>query len=184
MKAISTLERDNSRAVAASRRGSKATEYGLAEYEPMPHQASDGKRAGPKSSGARASSSSEVVIRPTAPSPEVMRDIVLASLDDDRATDVVSIDLAGRSAIADFMIIANGASTRQVAAMAQHLQEKLGKAGVRQIRTEGMPQCDWVIIDAGDVVVNLFRPDVRDFYQLDKMWVEPMPEPGRTLSLV
>jgi|GEM_PF-3371293 len=118
------------------------------------------------------------------PEPDAVRDIVLASLDDDRATEIVSIDLAGRSPIADFMIIANGASTRQVSAMAQHIRDKLSEAGVKQIRVEGMPQCDWVIIDAGDVVVNLFRPEVRDFYQLEKMWLEPMEDSGRSLEVV
>lgn len=119
-----------------------------------------------------------------APEPDTVRDIVLASLDDDRATDIISIDLAGRSPIADFMIIANGASTRQVSAMAQHVRDKLSASGVKQIRVEGMPQCDWVIIDAGDVVVNLFRPEVRDFYQLEKMWLEPMEDAGRSLEVV
>lgn len=92
------------------------------------------------------------------------------SLDDDKAQDVVVIDLEGKSDIADFMVIATGASQRQVGAMSDHLQKKIKAEGVRGAAVEGIPQCDWVLIDAGDVVVHLFRPEVRRFYDLEKMW--------------
>ncbi len=81
----------------------------------------------------------------------------------------MSIDLRGRSPIADWLVVATGRSTRQVGAMADHLRERLGKGGVG-VQIEGMPQGDWVLVDAGDVVVHLFRPEVRTFYQLEKMW--------------
>ncbi len=103
------------------------------------------------------------------PRAEQVVDLVLASLDDDKAEEVVAIDLRGRTSIADCMVVATGRSARQVGAMAEHLMEKLKAAGVRP-SSEGMPQCDWVLIDGGDVIVHLFRPEVRSFYNLEKMW--------------
>jgi len=96
--------------------------------------------------------------------------LVLHSLDEDQAQDVVSIPLEGKSSIADFMVIASGRSTRQVAAIATHLAERLKKEGHGSPRIEGLPAADWVLIDAGDVVVHLFRPEVRSFYNLERMW--------------
>jgi ribosome-associated protein len=95
---------------------------------------------------------------------------VLASLDDDQAQDVVTIPLEGKSSIADYMIVASGRSTRQVAAIATKLAERLKNGGFGSPRTEGLPAADWVLIDAGDVVVHLFRPEVRSFYNLERMW--------------
>lgn len=99
------------------------------------------------------------------------------SLDDDKAQDIVSIQLTGKSDIADYMVIASGTSSRQVAAMADHLREKLKTAGLSTVSVEGASQGDWVLIDGGDIVVHLFRPEVRDFYALEKMW--GMETPGR-----
>ncbi len=96
--------------------------------------------------------------------------LVLEQLDDDQALDVVSIPLEGKSSIADYMVIASGRSTRQVASMAQKLAEKVKQAGHGPVRVEGLPTADWVLIDAGDVVVHLFRPEVRTFYNLERMW--------------
>jgi ribosome-associated protein len=96
--------------------------------------------------------------------------LVLHSLDEDQAQDVVSIPLEGKSSIADHMVIASGRSTRQVAAIATHLAERLKKEGHGNPRIEGLPAADWVLIDAGDVVVHLFRPEVRSFYNLERMW--------------
>ncbi|MDP3676460.1 MAG: ribosome silencing factor [Novosphingobium sp.] len=96
--------------------------------------------------------------------------LVLTSLDDDQAQEVVSIPLEGKSSIADHMVIASGRSTRQVAAMAQKLAERIKHAGMGPVRLEGLPAADWVLIDAGDVVVHLFRPEVRSFYNLERMW--------------
>ena len=106
---------------------------------------------------------------PTA-GPGSLHALVLESLDDDQALDVVSIPLEGKSSIADFMVIASGRSTRQVAAIATHLAERLKKDGHGSPRIEGLPAADWVLIDAGDVVVHLFRPEVRSFYNLERMW--------------
>lgn len=96
--------------------------------------------------------------------------VVLRSLDDDQAQDLVTIDLEGKSSIADFMVIASGRSTRQVASMAQKLAEEIKKNGFGPVKLEGLPAADWVLIDAGDVVVHLFRPEVRSFYNLERMW--------------
>ena len=96
--------------------------------------------------------------------------LVLHQLDEDQAQDVVSIPLEGKSSIADHMVIASGRSTRQVAAIATHLAERLKKEGQGNPRIEGLPAADWVLIDAGDVVVHLFRPEVRSFYNLERMW--------------
>jgi ribosome-associated protein len=106
-------------------------------------------------------------VRPDAE--ETLR-LVLAGLDDMKAEDTIAIDLRGKSSIADTMVVASGRSHRHVGAVADRLLEQLGKAGVRGVRVEGMPHCDWVLIDAGDVIVHVFRPEVRAFYNLEKMW--------------
>ena len=99
-----------------------------------------------------------------------LHSLVLSSLDDDQALDTISIPLAGKSTIADHMVIASGRSTRQVASMASKLVEKIKAETGRPARVEGLPTADWVLIDAGDVIVHLFRPEVRSFYNLEKMW--------------
>lgn len=96
--------------------------------------------------------------------------IVMQSLDDDQAQETVSIPLAGKSSIADHMVIASGRSSRQVASMAQKLAERIKQKTGRIARIEGLPTADWVLIDAGDVIVHLFRPEVRSFYNLERMW--------------
>jgi ribosome-associated protein len=101
---------------------------------------------------------------------EALHDLVLRSLDDDKAVEVVTIPLAGKSSIADHMVIASGRSTRQVAAMAQKLAERIKRELGRSVRVEGLPVADWVLIDADDVIVHLFRPEVRSFYNLERMW--------------
>ena len=99
---------------------------------------------------------------------------ILASLDDDKAQDILTIDLVGKTSIADRMIIASGTSARQVSAMAEHLVHKLKGLGLKA-QTEGEKHGDWVLIDAGDVVVHLFRPEVRTFYQIERIWTAPSP---------
>ena len=95
---------------------------------------------------------------------------VLRSLDDDQAVEVVSIPLAGKSSIADHMVIASGRSTRQVASMANKLADRLKQEHGKLVRIEGLPTADWVLIDADDIIVHLFRPEVRSFYNLERMW--------------
>ena len=110
-----------------------------------------------------------------------LHSLVLQSLDDDQALDTVSIPLQGKSSIADHMVIASGRSTRQVASMAQKLCDRIKTDFGRNPRIEGLPTADWVLIDAGDVIVHLFRPEVRSFYNLERMWAfgeAPTPATG------
>ncbi len=112
---------------------------------------------------------------PTAPaaSKEAILDLVLSSLDDDKAEEIVQIDLRGRSAVADHMVVCSGRSSRQVAAISEKLLDRLKEAFRISARIEGKETGDWVLIDAGDVVVHVFRPEVREFYQLEKLWQTP-----------
>jgi ribosome-associated protein len=117
-----------------------------------------------------------------APQQDPLLKLVLASLDDDKAEDVSTIPLAGKSSVADYLVIASGRSTRQVATMAQHLRDKIKAAGRRTPAVEGLERADWVLVDAGDVVAHLFRPEVRSFYNLEKMWnadLTPGTEPAK-----
>lgn len=99
---------------------------------------------------------------------------MIGSLDEDKAEDVVTIDLGGKSSIADAMVVASGRSSRQVGAIAEHLTQRAKAAGVDHVRVQGQARGEWVLIDLGDVVVHVFRPEVRAFYNLEKMWaVEP-----------
>lgn len=101
--------------------------------------------------------------------PESIRDLIEKSLDADKAEEIVSYDLVGRTSLTDYMIIASGKSARQVTAMAEHLFDKLTKLG-KKPHVEGLSQGDWVLLDTGDVIVHLFRPEVRAFYQLERLW--------------
>ncbi|MGL4727207.1 MAG: ribosome silencing factor [Bosea sp. (in: a-proteobacteria)] len=108
---------------------------------------------------------------------------VTAALDDMKAEEIVTIDLAGKTSLADTMIIANGRSNRHVGSIAERVVEFIKAAGMAAPRVEGFPHCDWVLVDAGDVIVHVFRPEVRQFYNLEKMWgadrpVEQGPDGG------
>lgn len=96
-------------------------------------------------------------------------------LDDNKAEETVVIDLRGKSALADDMVIASGRATRHVGAIADKLVEEIRKAGHGKVKVEGLPHCDWVLLDCGDVIVHLFRPEVRAFYNLEKMWSAGRP---------
>lgn len=104
-------------------------------------------------------------------------DATLLALEDAKAEEVITIDLHGRSSMGDFMIIASGRSNRHVGAVADQLLRKLKDIGERSAKVEGLPQCDWVLIDTGDVIVHIFRPEVREFYKLEKMWTGERPSP-------
>ena len=103
--------------------------------------------------------------------------IVLSRLDDMKAEDTTIIDLRAESAIADSMVVTSGRSNRHVGAMADRVLEGLREAGLTGVRVEGMPHCDWVLIDAGDVIIHVFRPEVRAFYNLEKMWARGRAAP-------
>ncbi len=107
--------------------------------------------------------------------PDRLLNVVLDTLDAAKAEDVAIIDLRGKTSIGDQMVIASGRSQRHVGAVADHLLRKLKDEGFGRARVEGMPQCDWVLIDAGDVIVHIFRPEVREFYNLEKMWSADRP---------
>lgn len=100
-------------------------------------------------------------------------DIVLTSLDDSKAENIISIDLQGKSSLGDYMVIASGRSHRHVAAAADHLITALKEAGLGAPRVEGMSGADWVLIDTGDIIIHVFRPEVREFYNIEKMWLTP-----------
>jgi ribosome-associated protein len=109
---------------------------------------------------------------------EELLEQILISLDDDKAEEIVKIDLRGKSEMADYMVIASGRSTRQVAAISDHLVSTLKQDHGRQSKVEGKDTGDWVLIDTGDVIVHVFRPEVREFYQLEKMWLSPSEAAG------
>ena len=109
---------------------------------------------------------------------DALHKMILQSLEDDQAVETISIPLAGKTAIADHMVIASGRSTRQVSSMAQKLQQKMKAEFGVIARVEGLQTADWVLIDAGDIIVHVFRPEVRDFYNLEKMWQAPEMEDG------
>ena len=109
---------------------------------------------------------------------QALLDQITAWLDEAKAEDVVTIDLKGKSSMGDYMVIATGRTDRHVGAVADQLSQKLRAEGYARVRVEGQPQCDWVLVDAGDVIVHVFRPEVREFYNLEKLW-----SPDRTPDL-
>lgn len=122
-----------------------------------------------KSAGKLRPKSAPAPARKPAPPSDLLKRI-LASLDDDKAENVITIDLQGRSALCDAAVIASGRSSRHVGAMAEHLARRLKESGYGTRPVSGQTQGDWVLVDAGDVIVHLFRPEVRDYYDLEGMW--------------
>ncbi len=148
----------------------------------MTRNAVEAERKGPLSTpaisraGARRAPEPVSKVRPDAE--ETLR-LVLACLDDMKAEDTVTIDLTGKTTIGDYMVVTCGRSNRQVGAIADHLLDDLAEAGVPGVRVEGVPHCDWVLIDAGDIIVHVFRPEVRAFYNLETMWARSRPQARR-----
>lgn len=114
-------------------------------------------------------------VRTTCDADQIL-ELITTSLDDDKAENVLTIPLKGKSAMADYMVVASGTSSRQVAAMAEHIEFKLKQNKVDVLGLEGLRQADWVLIDANDVIVHLFRPEVREFYGLERMWSDATAE--------
>ena len=104
-----------------------------------------------------------------------LKNLIVSSLDADKGLDIQVIDLNGHSALADYIVVASGTSSRHIVSMAEKLREKLESQGTKDIRTEGMGQANWVVLDTGDVIVHLFRPEVREFYNIEKMWAMTTP---------
>jgi ribosome-associated protein len=128
--------------------------------------------------GARAKAQPEqlstVAAQPSDASTALLAEVV-TWLDDAKAEEIVTIDLTGKSSIGDFMVIATGRSDRHVGAIGDQLQKKFKEHGVGRVRIEGLDACDWVLIDTGDIIVHVFRPEVREFYKLEKMWTGERP---------
>jgi ribosome-associated protein len=131
---------------------------------------SAGARTGKKAESAQVS---KAQVSKSRPDPEETLKIVLTRLDDMKAEDTVTIDLRGKSSIADYMIVTTGRANRHVGAIAENVVKGLGEAGLKGVNVEGLPNCDWVLIDTGDVIAHVFRPEVRSFYSLEKMWTTP-----------
>lgn len=109
------------------------------------------------------------------PASAALVESIRAWLDDAKAESIVTIDIKKKSSFADYMVIASGRSDRHVGSIADQIADKLKEAGYSRVRVEGQPQCDWVLVDAGDVIVHVFRPEVREFYNLEKMWQADIP---------
>lgn len=142
---------------------------------PKKKPATKAKKSAPKKSPAKAKTPKN----PTAPLLALIKDI----LDDGKAEDVFVIDMAGKSTIADYMVVASGGSTRQINALADKLSRALKTAKYGSPSVEGLSQGDWVLLDSGDVIVHLFRPEVREFYNLEKMWEVALPDDGQNVVL-
>jgi len=126
--------------------------------------------AGPKPAAPRRSRKTEPSVL------EKLQTVIVGSLEDDKAENIVTLDLAGKASFCDRMVIATGLADRQIAAMAEHLSEKLHKAGMKRVQVEGAGGADWVLLDAGDIVVHLFKPEARTMYALEKMWGSDLDE--------
>jgi ribosome silencing factor RsfS/YbeB/iojap len=126
--------------------------------------------AGPKKSAVRVKAEQSTLDR--------LQSVIVGSLEDDKAENVVTLDLAGKATFCDRMVIATGLADRQIAAMAEHLSEKLHQAGLKRVQVEGAGGADWVLIDAGDIIVHLFKPEARAMYGLERMWGAELDEVG------
>ena len=132
--------------------------------------------------GANASTSGDPSETPTATSEEIspLARLVAERLEQDKAEDILEIDLTGKSPMADSMVVASGRSHRHVTALADHVSKELKDHGARSVRVEGLPNADWVLIDAGDVIVHIFRPEVREFYNLERIWGPDATSPANS----
>lgn len=135
-----------------------------------PARKAPAKKATPKKTAKKPAGKARAKRKTPSEKPRRLLDLVTRVLDDAQADDVVIVDLKGKSAMADFMVVASGRNPRHIGAMAQNLREKIKGAGLGVPALEGMGNADWVLIDGGDVIVHLFRPEVRGLYNLEKMW--------------
>ena len=151
---------------SAARKSAKTTVKKTAARKPARTAAAKKTRG----NVAAAKPTAKSAVKPAAEIRHPLLKLILARLDEDQAANTVPIDLANKSTIADWMVVTSGRSNRHVNAIADHVIESLHKSGVSRVRVEGMPNCDWVLIDAGDIILHIFRPEVRAFYNLEKMW--------------
>jgi ribosome-associated protein len=124
--------------------------------------------------------STPAVVLQAQPDADKTLKMILSRLDDMKAEETVTIDLRGKSAFSDYMIVTSGRANRHVGAIAENVTKGLKETGIKNVHVEGMPNCDWVLIDSGDVIVHVFRPEVRDFYNLERLWTQG-PTAARTL---
>ncbi|MDF3809079.1 MULTISPECIES: ribosome silencing factor [Rhodopseudomonas] len=106
--------------------------------------------------------------------------LILSRLDDMKAEETITIDLRGKSAFSDYMVVTSGRVNRHVGAIAENVAKALKESGIKKLHVEGLPNCDWVLIDCGDVILHVFRPEVREFYNLERLWTQS-PTPAKTL---
>ena len=137
-------------------------------------KAGTGKVAGSKAKPAKTprKTSTEAAALKAQPEADKTLNLILSRLDDMKAEETITIDLRGKSAFSDFMIVTTGRANRHVGAIAENVTKALKENGIKNIHVEGLPNCDWVLIDSGDVVVHVFRPEVREFYNLERLWTQ------------
>jgi ribosome-associated protein len=123
--------------------------------------------------------STTVVLKARPDADETLK-LILSRLDDMKAEETVTIDLRGKSAFSDYMIVTSGRANRHVGAIAENVAKGLKETGITSVHIEGLPNCDWVLIDSGDVIVHVFRPEVREFYNLERLWTQS-PAPAKTI---
>ena len=133
-----------------------------------------GKAAGSKAKSAKTTrkTSTEAATLKAQPDADKTLNMILSRLDDMKAEETVTIDLRGKSAFSDYMVVTTGRANRHVGAIAENVTKALKENGIKSIHVEGLPNCDWVLIDSGDVVVHVFRPEVREFYNLERLWTQ------------
>ena len=171
-RSIST--KDKALSVSRPTRTGKTTETGPAVAKARPAKTATAKPAPAKQAPAP--------VEPTSPDAFELATMVVQQLDDDKAENILNIPLAGKSPMADAMIVASGRSARHVSALADHVSQKLKEAGASKVRVEGLPNADWVLIDAGDLIVHIFRPEVREFYNLERIWAGDTPTTARAAT--
>ena len=134
----------------------------------------------PKSRKTSTPGKTSTAVVSNAPAADETLKLILSRLDDMKAEETVTIDLRGKSAFSDYMIVTSGRANRHVGAIAENVAKGLKETGIKTIHVEGLPNCDWVLIDSGDVIVHVFRPEVREFYSLERLWTQG-PAPAKTI---
>jgi ribosome silencing factor RsfS/YbeB/iojap len=140
--------------------------------------------AGPRPVSVRKTSAKPVLKSTERSALDTLQAVIVTSLEDDKAENVVTLDLAGKAAFCDRMVVATGIADRQITAMAEHLEKKLHEAGIKRVQIEGAAGSDWVLIDAGDIVVHLFKLESRTLYGLEKMWGADLDQAEESVTTV
>ena len=146
----------------------------IAKKEAAPKKAAVAKTSVAKVAASKVTKAKKVALAGLQPrdSADVVLELVLKRLDDMKAEETVTIDLRGKSAFSDYMVVTTGRSNRHVGSLAETVTKGLKEAGNKKLHVEGLPNCDWVLIDTGEVIVHVFRPEVREFYNLERLWTQ------------